>query len=469
MAKPGFYNDNRNRHYPFLKNTVGDPGGTGVKRLPDSAVVDCGVLVGLSAGFVDGTHAVWLDAVRRAGGRLYFDLASDAPGLYQRRLTFSRPVAGWARYDTEHAADTPEPPPAETVSESATISECGPVQFGTSGTYVPACTGRLRLFFNDDYFDDNTGGPLRLTIAGQTYDVPIATNNGTDGPWVVKGTSYPYTATGTVTYRQAPHLSNATANGTVSEAPKVADQYSPVPGLAKWSLVGKLFAETVTHYTVSDSAAACDPEPAWSGFLVTGDLGDLLAILTADGQQLTRAGGGDAVLEPALAQNLGGGYVASVNLANDDRTRVDAPDECPPTQWPYPTGPNRVFVSAACLRGDLRFSAGYNAVVRQDDAANAIVIGAAVGAGAGEPCGEVPLFPGEGPPPGSTLLTGGPACNQVVRTINGVGGQFSSIVSGLGVRVDAVPEDATVVVDVDMRQLAVCYSDGATIVVSEGA
>jgi hypothetical protein len=204
-----------------------------------------------------------------------------------------------------------------------------------------------------------------------------------------------------------------------------------------------------------DEYADCIPEPLWSGFLVTGYFDNLLAVLTGNGS-LTRTIGG--LLEPALVRNTANSYVASLNLVNQDRTRVTAPDGCPPIESPFPVSPTGLYVNARCLQGDVRFIAGYNCALRQEDFNNAIIFGAAVGAGAGQVCNDPPvIFPGEIPPDGSSLLEGGSLCNEVIRSINGVGGKFSSLLSGPGVNIQAVPAQSKVIVNVNMSQLAICY------------
>ncbi len=324
MAKPGWFNDNRNRAFPFLKGTVAawNAASNTIEGLPNSVIVDAGFVAGLSAGFENGVHSIWLQQVYRVGSTFFFEFQSDAPGLFEQPIVFSRSASA-DEYEFEHT-----------------------------------------------------------------------------------------------------------------------DNFSP--------------AADSSETSESLSEGECDPEPLWSGYLVTGPLDDLVARLPANGS-LTRTSGG--IIEPALVQNAAMSYVESINLANADRTRVDAPDGCPPVEWAYDVGQDVVHVNARCLRGDVRFKAGYNATVRQETGENQIIFGAEVGAGEGQPCDEVPLFAGEVPPDGSALLEGGPRCNDIVRSINGIGGQFGSLLSGTGVRITEVPDLHKIIVDVNMSQLAICYSD----------
>lgn len=84
MARPGFYNDNEYRAYPFVfKADYLGP------ALPNSAAVDCGLIMGLDSGFNPAEHTVWLSRVSRAGGEVTFELATDAPVAAGTNLFFT--------------------------------------------------------------------------------------------------------------------------------------------------------------------------------------------------------------------------------------------------------------------------------------------------------------------------------------------------------------------------------------------
>lgn len=199
----------------------------------------------------------------------------------------------------------------------------------------------------------------------------------------------------------------------------------------------------------------CPDESPWSGFLVTGNLEQLLVLLPSDGT-IT---GDPPPVEPAVIGSMVRGYARSINLANDDRTRTENADDCDPVIWPFALSPT--YVQATCLQGSVRFQAGYNGIVRQDDSANTLVISAAAGAGLGQPCGEPPIFQGEAPPSGSRYLSGGAGCNDVIRSINGVGGQLLNLLSGQGVQIIPVPAQNAVIIDINMTGLAVCFSSAS--------
>lgn len=199
--------------------------------------------------------------------------------------------------------------------------------------------------------------------------------------------------------------------------------------------------------------------PRWEGFLVTADeldidwLPDEATIEGADGE---------AVIEPSLVQSLAAAGVESVSIANADRARAGAPAGCPPPVWEFSVGV--IYPYLRCGTGPVRLVPGYNALVVQDSAAGRIALGARQGAGAGEPCSEVPLnvpeknikvaFP---PRP----LSGGPWCKDVIRAVNGVGGPDLPVSGGAGVTVTPDPAGHRVVVSVgpDAAGLGGCHGD----------
>jgi hypothetical protein len=174
---------------------------------------------------------------------------------------------------------------------------------------------------------------------------------------------------------------------------------------------------------------------AAEGWLTTGTL-DILAGMLSDGQYLRRADA-NVFVEPAQVRSLRKTFVKSVSLINEVRTLAAPADACGPD--PNTTGH---VINAACVTGPLRWIEGYNCLISQDPTSSKIQIQSFVGGGEGQPCEEVSLFAGETPPVGSTLLTGGPTCNDVVRTINGVGGPDIVITAGTGVAI--TPDDADI-------------------------
>lgn len=207
---------------------------------------------------------------------------------------------------------------------------------------------------------------------------------------------------------------------------------------------GAVAAASSSSSSSSMAAAICYREPPdWEGFLVTGDLTDLFDVLD-DGDTLTGSKSATPV-EPALVQNLDHTFVRSVNLVNKDRLRADG---VTPSIW---------IVNETCMADSVRFTEGYNSAISVSYVDNAIVLSAGVLAGAGEPCDEVPLYEDEEPPDGSLLLTGGPACRELITTINGVGGPNVQMLGGIGVSIYAHPTiPHRVVIDLDRHDLRTC-------------
>lgn len=210
------------------------------------------------------------------------------------------------------------------------------------------------------------------------------------------------------------------------------------------------FADAITNDgLLSLDSGGCDPDYVWDGFLVTGDM-SLLEL--ADGDSIT-FDETDWIVEPALIE--GTEFVSSVGLANFGRTHAFAPCDTPNIDIPRP-----LFVAAQCIQGPLVLREGFNCAIRQDDDANTITIGAARGAGAGEPCEEVPIYEDEEPPTQhvtSTLLSGGPTCADVISRINGIGGSNIRIEGGSGVTIAADPNDNNgLLVILDDQQITAC-------------
>ena len=84
MSRQGLYFDNMFRAYPFIDTLVG-------MALPDDAIVDFKCFINSEAGFVAGTHKVWLYAVKRTQNHIVFSFACDAAALSDSVLSFYIP------------------------------------------------------------------------------------------------------------------------------------------------------------------------------------------------------------------------------------------------------------------------------------------------------------------------------------------------------------------------------------------
>jgi hypothetical protein len=203
--------------------------------------------------------------------------------------------------------------------------------------------------------------------------------------------------------------------------------------------------------------------PVWEGFLVTGEFADLLDMIV-NGEALY-FDIGHQVIEPARIQNLKESFVRSISLANRARTRAIDPELCrvvydesgSSESLRSETQDVKAYEVAACMQGALAFVEGYNCQIRQENAANTIVIGAGVGLGAGEVCEEFALYPTESIGAGETYYTGGPTCGEILRTINGKGGKRLRFKAGTGFNVRTSPDDqSTIIVDMTLEDFAIC-------------
>lgn len=224
-----------------------------------------------------------------------------------------------------------------------------------------------------------------------------------------------------------------------------------------------LESDIPSYYTTSASlsASVANPgevscgEPFWSGYLVTGNIVNLFTRI-AVGELITRTLGTEAIVEPALIQNLNGNQLVSLNLANSDRTRAFASSGCDPITWPHLTG--ITYTKAACLQGDIRLTPGYNTSIVQSYTDNSLTFSAIQKAGLGEPCGEIALFPGEKPPIGASnnLLGGDYYCNEVFRTINGLQGPDIAIYTGAGISIVGDAANNLLEINVNLSDLSLC-------------
>lgn len=199
-------------------------------------------------------------------------------------------------------------------------------------------------------------------------------------------------------------------------------------------------AEWQTEYAESTPAEKeCATEPAWEGFLVTGVLSALVENMApGDVRTFTTT---DYVLEPARIQSLVKAYLRSISLGNYSRVVALPVEECggpdsPPARY--------VVVNKRCMQGDLKFKEGHNCEITQVNRNNEIIIGAAIGAGDGgnNICEEIKLFDEETPPVGSKLLSGGPSCDEIVFTVNGVNDNgVLQLVGGTGINIKQDPNN----------------------------
>ena len=205
-------------------------------------------------------------------------------------------------------------------------------------------------------------------------------------------------------------------------------------------------------------STACDGFPQWEAFLTTGRL-DRLADVLGDGEtwefDVT-----DWMIEPARIQNLAGGYLQTLNLANFPRLIVRPDGVCLDelsSASAAASQDQQIRVQATCLIGNVAFREGFNCTIRQEAATNAIILSASAGGGRGQPCEELALYPDEQSPDGGRLLTGGPSCSEILKSLNGVAGSHLQLLPGSGLQIYAHPEQPnTLVIDRSLQAFAAC-------------
>ncbi len=206
----------------------------------------------------------------------------------------------------------------------------------------------------------------------------------------------------------------------------------------------------------SDDPLACDNNSRWWGFVTFGDM-ERLAEGVDDGDTLVFTSTSGAV-EPALLQDQQQSCVTAINVANADRTRATTPEGCKDYCWPFEVAD--VYVAARCIQGDVRLIAGYNCDIRQTG--TTITLSAGVGLGQGEPCEELPLVEDEEAPEDYELLSGGPACDKVLRTINGTGARIFQLIAGIGATTLFDNASSRVVIDFNLRSLTTYLELGSS-------
>ncbi len=176
-------------------------------------------------------------------------------------------------------------------------------------------------------------------------------------------------------------------------------------------------------------------------------------VIEATNGSFIRDNVGATVVEPALVQNLKNTYVKKIGLANKARTITTLPEVCATSSE---TQSEEVYVNKDCVVGDVKIKPGYNCNIFVNINNNSITVSGAVGEGEGQPCEEVPLYEGEVSPDGGALLSGGPQCKDVIKSINGISGRVVKIQGGLGVTVRNDDKPHTITVDPDHSNMALC-------------
>jgi hypothetical protein len=199
----------------------------------------------------------------------------------------------------------------------------------------------------------------------------------------------------------------------------------------------QLDAPPISSAKAYNANAFCAAEPVWGGFIVTGRLNDFAANLANNTPILFAQA---RVVEPGRIQGLVRSYLRSVGVANYARTIIQPCDS--ETQS---GSSGEIIVNANCIKGAIQLKAGFNCQINQSNALNELRIipikdANTTGLDAAEFCqngSEIKLYPAETPPVGSQFLSGGPACDEVITSINGLPAPDVKIVGGAGIQVIA--------------------------------
>jgi hypothetical protein len=187
------------------------------------------------------------------------------------------------------------------------------------------------------------------------------------------------------------------------------------------------------------------------GFLVTGDLSLLVDPTSSHyiATDITPDADGPEI-EQSLIVATPRQAVTSINVGNLPRVKAETPQPTPV-----------VKVVASDLTDGITLEAGYNTALVPNMSTSQVEASAIVGAGKGEPCGEIERYPGEDPETGA-LLSGGPKCNELVYTISGVtptdGGDFIFRASN-GLRVVTDNGNHKITIIANLEDVVVCSSE----------
>jgi len=131
MATPDFYDENRNRSFPFQRLSVGyatpASGAFTLRQLPTWVIVDCGFILGPESGFDEELHKVYLHRIERISTNVVeYEFRCDAGPLADKPLVFTR-TASSSRYELEFAEsdESQDPYVSADFSYSYEDGECG--------------------------------------------------------------------------------------------------------------------------------------------------------------------------------------------------------------------------------------------------------------------------------------------------------------------------------------------------------
>jgi hypothetical protein len=236
-------------------------------------------------------------------------------------------------------------------------------------------------------------------------------------------------------------------------------------GLENWAI--KFYrSETDDEYTTDFEQAVFigggDPPELpirFEGYLTTGDIAALFAFCETHENLFTNEIAGKLVVLPSNVRVFGGEskatgpFVHSFRLANSNRSRWNPPTGCGDI---VPWASGKTLYPGVFFDGNIKFTEGFNCLIREDEAGRSIIFGAGIGLGMGQPDVDIKLFPDEQLGDGSIFYSGGPACSEIIQSINGVSSEIIQLAESPGVRITSSVQDHTVYVDFDISAVGLC-------------
>jgi len=285
--KPDFFNDNVQRAYPLE--------ATDTPVIPEFAIADFGSIIFAGAGFNEASHRIWLDWVRRSRNKIEFCYRCDAPQLQSLALIFqfnvsdpsfttafayAQTAVGSAQIDC--ACDTDvfvaELTQAASGMPGWTATGDADLYQDASGAHIESDSiVEGKLIYRDIVVPDNTRLRLMLDVTefvgdgqsvllvrvlddAETTELGAATVHeiGTTGLLVDTGDF--------TTLRVYIHLLNST--------------YSPMNVVISTLRLSQCTATSSSFFQPPPDPGLCNEQSIWEGFMVIGDMLQLLEYLT---------------------------------------------------------------------------------------------------------------------------------------------------------------------------------------------
>ncbi len=216
----------------------------------------------------------------------------------------------------------------------------------------------------------------------------------------------------------------------------------------------------------------CANSILWEGYIIIGNLSKIASIIEEgesvyDYDKLTQ-------VEPSLIIDNQKNYIQSINIANKIANRVTTPEGCSESSSSsssfYQEYKSDIVAYQTCISGEVSFSNGYSCDVSISAIENSVNFTPdAFSSDKGKFCGNEPevRYPSNLVPgirvgiahpliAGSVLYSGGPACPDTLKSINGINGKRLWILAGTGISIAENTQSNSLEVSATLSGLAVC-------------